>query len=190
MIKRLSLLVLVWAALSSPVMAAGFDLVQLMAGLAQHPGGKALFVETRHLALLDKPVERTGEMNFTPPDRLEMRTLTPKPELMLLERDFITMERDQRRMRIRLGSRPEVLAFIDSVRGLLSGDLVRMERSYKMQLQGEPSRWVLTLYPKDAEIAALIQRITVGGGGNQIRTIEYTQADGDRSVLAIQPVNP
>jgi outer membrane lipoprotein-sorting protein len=187
---RTFLLVFATLVLAGPAMAAGFDVAQLMDGLARHPGGLAKFTETRHLALLDKPVVSTGEMQFTPPDRLEKRTLTPKPEYMLLDRDRITLERDQRRMTIRLGSRPEVLAFVDSVRGLLAGNRVSMERNYLMQLQGEAARWVLTLYPKDAEIAALIQRITVSGANNQIRTIEYLQADGDRSVLAIEPVNP
>lgn len=192
MIKSLHALLLACAAflLAGPAVAAGFDVAQLMASLAKHPGGPAKFVETRYLALLDKPLVSTGEMHFTPPDRLEKRTLTPRPEYMLLDRDRITMERDQRRMTIRLGSRPEVLAFIDSVRGLLSGNRVSMERNYLMQLQGAPASWVLTLNPKDAEIAALIQRITVSGTDNQIRTIEYLQADGDRSVLAIEPVNP
>lgn len=192
MIYHLRAFVLVCAALvlAGPTAAAGFDVVQLMDSLARHPGGPAKFTETRHLALLDKPLVSSGEMHFTPPDRLEKRTLTPKPEYMLLDRDRITLERDQRRMTIRLGSRPEVLAFVDSVRGLLSGNRVSMERSYLMQLQGEANRWVLTLHPKDAEIAALIQRITVSGTDNQIRTIEYLQADGDRSVLAIEQVNP
>lgn len=192
MINWLRLLLLPFAGLLLvlPAMAASFDVAQLMDGLARQPGGLATFTETRHLALLDKPLVSTGEMHFTPPDRLEMRTLTPKPEYMLLDRDRITLERDQRRMTIRLGSRPEVLAFVDSVRGLLAGNRVSMERNYLMQLQGEAARWVLTLYPKDAEIAALIQRITVSGANNQIRTIEYLQADGDRSVLAIEPVKP
>jgi len=176
--------------LALPVLAAGLDVAQLMESLARHPGGPATFTETRHLALLDRPLVSTGEMHFTPPDRLEMRTLTPKPEYMLLERDRVTLERDQRRMTIRLNSRPEVLAFVDSVRGLLGGNRASMERSYLMQLQGEAARWVLTLHPKDAEIAALIQRITVSGTSNQIRTIEYLQADGDRSVLAIEQTKP
>lgn len=175
---------------SAPAAAAGFDVAQLMRSLAKQPGGLVNFVETRHLALLDKPLVRTGEMRYTPPDRLEMRTLSPKPETMLLERDSLTLERDQRRMRIRLNSRPEVLAFVDSVRGLLAGDHEAMERNYLMQLQGPAARWVLTLHPKDADIAGLVQRITVTGTDAQIRTIEYQQADGDRSVLAIEPVKP
>jgi outer membrane lipoprotein-sorting protein len=192
MINWLRLLLLPFAGLLLvlPAMAVSFDVAQLMDGLARQPGGLAKFTETRHLALLDKPLVSTGEMQFTPPDRLEMRTLTPKPEFMLLDRDRVTLERDQRRMTIRLNSRPEVLAFVDSVRGLLSGNRASMERNYLMQLQGEAARWVLTLYPKDADIAALIQRITVSGTNSQIRTIEYLQADGDRSVLAIEPVKP
>lgn len=188
--RRPLLIALVALGLCGPSAAAGFDVAQLMSALARQPGGLATFVETRHLALLDKPLVRTGEMRYTPPDRLEMRTLTPKPELMLLERESLTLERDQRRMRIRLGSRPEVLAFVDSVRGLLAGDREAMERTYLMQLQGPAARWVLTLHPKDADIAGLVQRITVTGTEAQIRTIEYQQADGDRSVLAIEPVKP
>ncbi len=191
MIKRLWMLVACAALVPSwPAAAGGFGVQQLMEGLARHPGGLVRFVETRHLALLDKPLVSTGEMRYTPPDRLERRTLSPQPEYLLLERDTVTLERDQRRMRIRLGSRPEVLAFVDSVRGVLAGDRQTMERSYLMQVQGDAARWVLTLHPKDAEIAALVQRITIAGSGDQIRTIEYLQADGDRSVLAIEPVAP
>lgn len=82
MTHRLRILLLACAALvlAGPAMAAGFDVAQLMDSLARHPGGLAKFTETRHLALLDKPVVSTGEMRFTPPDRLEKRTLTPKPD--------------------------------------------------------------------------------------------------------------
>jgi len=183
----LSLLVLMlpWSS-----MAGGFTIEQLMRSLAAHPGGLVRFVETRHVAVLDAPIVSKGEMTYTPPDRLEKRTLTPRPERLLLERDTLTLERDQRRMSLRLGNRPEVLAFVDSIRGMLGGHHEALERNYLMQLQGTPQRWVLTLYPKDHEIAALVQRITVSGQGDQVRSIEYLQADGDRSVLEVEPVKP
>ena len=41
---------------------AAFDIGQLMAELASHPGGKAKFIETRFLAVLDKPLRTSGEM--------------------------------------------------------------------------------------------------------------------------------
>ena len=55
---------LLMAALSLPALA-DFDLAQLMSELAKHKGGKARFVETRHISLLDKPVVSSGEMSYT-----------------------------------------------------------------------------------------------------------------------------
>jgi len=55
-------------------------------------------------------------------------------------------------------------------------------------LSGTSDKWVLTLLPSDQKIAAIVQRITVSGQKNQVRSIEYLQADGDRSVMTIEPV--
>ncbi|MEZ5644726.1 MAG: LolA-related protein [Burkholderiaceae bacterium] len=181
----LFLLVLSW-----PSLAGAFGLDQLMRGLAAHPGGTVRFVETRHVAILDAPIVSTGEMTYTPPDRLEKRTLKPRPERLLLEQDTLTLERDQRRMSLRLSSRPEVMAFVDSIRDMLGGHQAALERNYLMQPQGTQQQWVLVLYPKDHEIAALVQRITVNGREGQVRSIEYLQADGDRTVIEIEPLKP
>jgi hypothetical protein len=76
MIKRIFCSLLL-AAFALPAFAA-FDVAQLMGDLAKLKGGKAKFVEKKYISLLDKPLISTGEMNFTAPDRLEKRTLTPK----------------------------------------------------------------------------------------------------------------
>jgi len=167
---------------------AAFDVGQLMDDLARHKGGRARFVETKYLALLDKPVIATGEMTYVAPDRLEKRTLTPKPETMLLDKDTLSIERDKRKLSINLANQPEALAFVDSIRGTLSGNRAALEKNYALHLAGNPDKWVLTLLPSDQKIATLVLRITVSGTKNQIRSIEYLQADGDRSVLAIEPI--
>ena len=98
------------------------------------------------------------------------------------------MERDKRKLTINLASRPEALAFVDSIRSTLSGNRQSLEQNYKLNLQGESSQWVLTLVPSEPAIAALLQRITVSGGKNQVRHIEYLQVDGDRSEISIEPI--
>ena len=178
---------LLMAALSLPALA-DFDLAQLMSELAKHKGGKARFVETRHISLLDKPVVSSGEMSYTAPDRLEKRTLSPKPETLLLEKDTLSIEREKQKLRINLSNQPEALAFIDSIRGTLTGNRAALEKNYFLSLSGTQDKWVLTLLPSEPKIAALIQRITVNGIKNQIRGIEYLQADGDRSSLRIDPI--
>ena len=172
---------------SLPALAA-YDIGQLMNDLARNKGGRAKFVEKKFLAVLDKPLVATGEMTYTAPDRLEKRTLTPKPETMLLEKDSLTLEREKQKLTINLASQPEALAFIDSIRGTLSGNRAALERNYGLHLAGTADKWTLTLLPSDQKIAALVQRITVSGSRGQVRQIEYLQADGDRSLLAIEPV--
>ncbi|MBP7566774.1 MAG: outer membrane lipoprotein carrier protein LolA [Burkholderiaceae bacterium] len=166
---------------------AALDLDQLMAELARNPGGQAKFVEKRHLALLDKPVIATGEMRYSPPDRLEKRTLTPQVETMVLDKDTLSLERDRRRMTIRLSARPEVAAFVDSIRSTLAGDRAALERNYKLSLTGSLEAWVLVLVPNDERITSLLKRITVKGVRQQVLGIDYLQTDGDRTEMTIEP---
>ncbi len=186
MSKRI-LLALLLGALTLPASAA-FDLGDLMAGLAAHKGGRAKFVEKKYISLLDKPVVSTGEMSYVAPDRLEKRTLTPKPEILVLDRDKVSIEREQQKLTISLANQPEALAFVDSIRGTLSGNRAALEKNYALHLTGTAEKWVLTLLPSDQRIAAVILRIVVSGSRNQVLGIEYLQADGDRSVLSIEPI--
>jgi outer membrane lipoprotein-sorting protein len=168
---------------------AAYGIDQLMSDLAGQKGGKARFVEKRHVAVLDKPVVSSGEMLYTPPHRLEKRTLLPKAETLVLDKDTLTMERDKRKLSINLNSRPEAQAFVDSIRSTLAGNRRSLEQNYTLQLQGESAQWVLTLVPSESAIAALLQRITVSGSRSQVRHIEYLQVDGDRSEISIEPID-
>ena len=176
-------------AFASTFAHAAFDIDQLMQELAQQKGGRARFVETRTMALLDKPVQSSGELAFQPPDRLEKRTLQPRPETVVLDKDTLTFERDRRRMTINVASRPEAQAFVESVRSTLLGNRLALEKHYRLELKGSRGEWSLILVPTDPALTNVLQRITVFGQGPQVRRIEYVQVDGDRTALSIEPVN-
>ena len=186
---RALILALLGAVLATGAHAA-WDLDQLMSDLATHKGGRAKFVEKRHVALLDKPVQASGEMVFSPPDRLEKRTLLPKPETMVLDKDTLSLERDKRKLPIHLSPRPEAQAFVESIRSTLAGNRKALEQDYALRLEGESQRWVLTLEPRLESLQAMLKRITVSGSRNQVRHIEYLQAGGDRSEISIEPIDP
>ncbi len=186
MIKRLVAALLLCLAMPA---FADFDVAQLMNDLAKHKGGKAKFVEKKTIAMLDKPVISSGEMTYSAPDRLEKRTLLPKPELLTLDKDLLSIEREKQKLTINLNNQPEALAFIDSIRGTLSGNRAALEKNYGLYLSGNSNKWVLTLLPSDQKIAALVLRIVVSGSKGQVRSIEYLQADGDRSLLTIEPLD-
>jgi hypothetical protein len=177
------------AVVAGAVSAAPWDLSQLMRALASNPGGRASFVETKYIALLDAPVQSSGELTYAPPDRLEKRTQKPKAEYMKLDKDTLSIERGNKKLAINLGDQPEALAFVDSIRRTLAGDRAALERHYALHLVGTAERWTLNLLPNDPRIAALVTSITIAGEGNQVRRIEYRQADGDRAVMSVAPLD-
>lgn len=178
---------LVLAALS-PAALAAWDLQQLMDSLAQTKSGRATFVEKKSIALLDKPVESSGELLYTAPDRLEKRTLKPKPESMVVNGGELVIERGKQKYQLRLQAYPELAAFIDSIRGTLAGDRSALERNYRLSLEGTAERWTLQLQPVDPKMQAVIQRIRITGVRDQLRNIDIAQADGDSSTMTIEQV--
>ena len=105
----------------------------------------------------------------------------------MLDKDTLSVERDRRRMTIRLSARPEVAAFVDSIRSTLAGDRAALERNYKLSLTGSLEAWVLVLVPNDERITSLLKSITVKGVRQQVLGIDYLQADGDRTEMTIEP---
>lgn len=172
--------------LLSPAAFAAWDLQQLMDTLAQNKSGRATFVETKHIALLDKPIVSSGELLFTAPDRLEKRTLKPKAESMTVTGGDLLIERGSQKYNLQLQSYPELAAFIDSIRGTLAGDRKALERSYQLSLEGSAERWNLQLLPLNEKMLAVIKRIRISGVRDQVGSIEITQADGDSSLMVVE----
>lgn len=184
-LARTALFAALLAIPSGAALAADFDLGQLMQTLAQNRGNRAVFVEKKYLAVLDKPVESSGELLYVAPGRLEKRTLKPRPESVVLDGGILTVERGKQRHQLVLQDYPEVSAFVESIRGTLAGDRKALERVYGLHLEGSPERWTLYLLPNDPKMAALVSRIRIAGTRGEVRSVEILQADGDRSVMSI-----
>ena len=175
-------------ALAARPARADWGLPQLMALLSRHGSGKASFVEKKYIALLDKPVESSGELLYRAPDRLEKRTLAPKPEAMVLQGDTLTLERGAGRpIVLSLQQYPELAAFTESIRATLAGDRQALERVYAVSLDGDEAHWTLTLRPLDERMARAVERIVIGGSRGEVLRVEIDQADRDRSVMTITP---
>ncbi len=166
--------------------AADWDLDQLMRGLAQTRSGRASFVEKKSIAMLDKPVQSSGELFYSAPDHLEKRTFKPKAESMTVDGGTLVIERGRQKHRLQLQEYPELAAFIDSIRGTLAGDRKALERNYRLSLDGTAEHWTLQLLPLDEKMQAVIKRIRIAGVRDALRSIEITQADGDSSLMLVE----
>lgn len=178
------------AAIAVPSYAADWDIDQLMQTLAQTRSGQARFVEKKSIAILDQPVESSGELLYTAPDRLEKRTVKPKPETMVVQGDKLEIERGRQKIKVQLQEYPELAAFIDSIRGTLAGDRKALERSYQLSLEGTAQGWTLKLVPVDSKMKQVVALIRITGARDEIRSINVTQVDGDSSNMLIEKVAP
>ena len=166
--------------------AAEWDIDQLMHGLAQIRSGHASFLEKKYIAMLDKPVESSGDLFYSAPDHLRKRTLKPKTESMTVDGGALVIERGHQKYHLQLQDYPEVGAFIDSIRGTLAGDRKALERNYRLSLDGTVERWTLQLLPADEKMQAVVRRIRITGVRDAVRSIEITQTDGDSSLMLIE----
>ena len=181
-------LLLALALMLAPVIghAAEWDIDQLMRGLAQIHSDHARFVEKKFIAILDQPVESSGELFYTAPDYLEKRTIKPKPESMILDHGTLVIERGRQKHELQLQDYPELAAFIDSIRGTMAGDRKALERNYRLSLDGTAERWTLQLLPLNEKMQSVVKRIRIAGVRDAVRSIEITQSDGDSSLMLIE----
>lgn len=174
-----------------PGQALAWGLPELMQALSQTRSAKATFVEKKYIGFIDQPVESSGELSFTAPDRLEKRTLKPQPELVRLTGTRLIVEQAGRRqMVLELGGRPDAMAFIESIRGTLAGDQEALERYYTLDLQGRPEAWKLTLSPRFGDMRKVVTRIRMEGSHAVVNLVAFDQADGDRSEMRITRLPP
>ena len=174
------------AATSAATGTAQWTLDRLMSTLAQNKSGHASFVETKYLAIADKPIESTGELSFLAPDHLEKVTVSPKPERLVVDGDKLTVERNQRKYTVSLAHYPELEAFIESIRATLAGNRYVLEQLYKVSIDGHGDEWTLTLAPLDARMLKTVRTIKLNGVRDVLRTVVIEQADGDHSVMQLR----
>lgn len=189
------------AAADDDVQRAPWTLDALMVSLAHTEHRSARFTERRYLAALNEPLDLSGTLAFTPPDRLEKTTLAPSRERLVVEGERLTIERDvdqgdasssslSQRQSLDLGDHPELEALVESIRATLAGDGATLRRLFAVSVEGEPGGWTLGLVPWSERIQTFVRTIRIGGSGGIIQSIAIEQADGDRAVMTVVQDGP
>jgi Outer membrane lipoprotein carrier protein LolA-like len=166
--------------------AASSDLDAVMGLLAMRQHGRVEFIEQQFLAILDHPVESSGELRYDAPDHLEKRTLLPRPETLVLAGGVLTVERGGRRHVLDMHRYPQIQPFVESIRATLAGDRSALEQVFHVDFAGSVERWELTLVPLDRPLAKIITQVRIDGARDQLLRIEIRQADGDRSLMTLR----
>lgn len=164
------------------------DLKTLMQRMAQRKSAEARFTEERTVSGLDGPLQSSGLLSFSAPDRFVRRTLHPRPETLALEGNTLRMERGGRTRQMTLDTVPEVAALLEAMRGTLTGDLALLHKHFRTALSGHDAQWVLMLTPLDERLARQVRSVELVGQAADLRSIELRLASGDRSLMLLDPL--
>lgn len=162
-----------------------WGLPQLMAELGAVKSASAHFVERKYLHILKKPIEASGTLSYRAPDHLRKDTLRPDVERLIVDRDTLTIERQDKTQTLQLEQYPEVWAIIEAIRATLAGDRKLLERYYFVRFSGGAEAWQMSLEPRDPKIERIVRSIRISGSGAHIKHVSTEEADGDRSEMVI-----
>jgi hypothetical protein len=167
--------------------STGWNVDQLMESLAKNRPVEVRFEETVFSHLLAQPLKTQGILRFIPPARLEKHIAAPHDERYLVDGDTVHVASKTKgtNRTLSLHDFPALRGFIEAFRSTLGNDGITLRHFYRVTLQGEPRRWVLTLRPLDDAVQEMVESIRFSGERAQVRSIEILAPDGDRSVMII-----
>lgn len=174
-------------ALAPAARAAVPTLDELMAQLAQVRGGQASFSEKRSVKGMDAPLLASGTLSFQAPDRFVRSTTAPKAETIAVEGNIVTLTRNGRSRTMVLDASPELEAIVESVRGTLTGNAAALKQHFKPIVTGSLAQWTLELQPLTPRLQVMLASIRLSGQRSELRAVEMRMADGDTSLMAIEP---
>jgi len=178
------------SALAPCVAAAGptFDLETLTALLARVRSGEATFVETRRIEMLDRTLTSSGRLMFKAPDVFVRETLKPRREKLAVDGNTLTMSIGERSRTLQLDASPEAAVIVEALRGTLTGNRAALERLFETRVVGDAGAWTLELVPRDLRLRGQVASVRVSGRESVVREVRVLLADGDHSVMTIEPV--
>jgi outer membrane lipoprotein-sorting protein len=168
--------------------AAAFDLEALTALLGRVRAGEATFVETRRIEMLDRTLTSSGRLSFKAPDVFVRETLKPRHEKLAVDGNVLTMSLGDRSRTMQLDASPEAAVIVEAIRGTLTGNRAALERWFESRVGGEAREWTLELVPRDLRLRGQVASVRVAGRDSVVREVRVLLADGDQSVMTIEPV--
>jgi outer membrane lipoprotein-sorting protein len=167
--------------------AWALELPELMGLLSKQKSGEATFTEQRFVRGIEGPLAASGVLSFTAPDKLSRRTLSPRPESMVVDGNTLTLSRSGRTRTMALDSMPELQGMVEAMRGTLSGDAATLQRYFRSTVTGSASSWAMELAPIDERLAAQVRTVRISGRAGEVLGVEMEFLGGDRSVMNIVP---
>ncbi len=191
--------ILLWITLgflfSSLAVADNKGLLLVLNKLSANQKTTAEFVEIKTYSLLNEQIKIGGQLEYIAPDTLIKKTIKPEAEYFKVIGDTLTIKKaDGEENELLLSNYPLVEMFVEAYRGVLSGNLRKLEQYYEVEFveaihagqRKNESTWTIKLTPTDEEALEYIDMIIVDGSGGIVNKVTTLESGGDKSVLTIK----
>jgi outer membrane lipoprotein-sorting protein len=159
------------------------DLV--FAALAQRTHSHALYTEQVDSPLFTHPLHSSGSLSFDAPDRLEKKTLEPKPQDLIVEGDVITIVRGAHATSMRLSDNPQLSPLLNGIRAVLAGDRAALEKNFQLSAKASGSGWTLSLQPLASERKPTYKSIQIQGTDGTVQSVTLDRLTGERTTMTL-----
>jgi hypothetical protein len=144
------------------------------------------FQEQRESPWLSAPVTSRGSMHSTP-GALEKRVESPRRETWRLLPDRIEWVGEGGSKQTLFSQTPALAALSDVMRRVVAGDIVALERDFRIQLTGDERAWRAQLQPRSAEVGRHLEHVELQGTGGQLQVIIVVERQGERTTTRLSP---
>ena len=167
-----------------PAQAQNLTLSQLMTLLSGQSSFDVRFKEEKIDAYLEIPIYLTGRVSFSPPDYLKKIIETPSRQWFELNGDTVTISIGGKELRVfSAQEHPEIIAFFESFRSVLTGDIVSLKKFYTIKFSGDINKWELELKPHNKKLSYRLNSMIFSGHQSQLLQVTTLMQNGDSSMM-------
>jgi hypothetical protein len=156
--------------------------------LAKHTAQQFHFVQTKKIAVLEKPLITEGTLALDGNNTVIWDIQKPYALRYIITAETIREIDAQGEHTTAIGQNPIAAALTQAISSTLSGQWQDNNTLTTLVASGTMDAWVLHVTPKNTELQKLIQSLTVTGEQNNISTIVIAESNGDNTTIHLQPL--
>jgi len=144
------------------------------------------FHEVRESSWMSAPAESRGTLRSAP-GRLEKRVESPRQETWLILEDRMEWTGpDGESKQVLFSGAPGVAALAQALRSAVAGELVALEKSFRIEIRGDERMWTAQLVPRASEVARSLDHLELRGAGSQLQVIVVAEREGERTTTRLR----
>ncbi|MFO7752218.1 MAG: outer membrane lipoprotein carrier protein LolA [Desulfobacteraceae bacterium] len=150
------------------------------------------FIQTKHLAMFETPVEITGTIHMEKPEKLAWKAKEPVKYTLVIDRDGIIRQDGQtgKTSRISIKDNPAMNTAVQQIKMWFSGEYAALDQGYDIAVESENPASIVFEPKPDNPAESMLDRVSVRfrKDGRYISRIRITEKGGDLTEIVFKNI--